>query len=838
MAGSEHTGDPGARRTFAFADVEIDARAHQLRRGGREIPLEPKAFAVLLEFLAHPGQLRSRDQLLDAVWGHSFVTPATLNRIIAQLRRALADDSENPHCIQTVHGLGYRFIAVPREVLTEPAPVMQFGPSSRGRLPPRAEALIGRERDVEQLGQLLRDNRLVTVIGPGGVGKTQAALETAWRLAAEFPDGVWFFDCTLLSDEAGLASLLASTFDVRTASDTGDLITHLSELLRGRRALIVFDNSERIAAQLGEVMAKVLVGCPALHALVTSQCRLNCTGEWLYPLPPLAMPPEGDWTSEAEISGLSQIAAVQLLLTRLHGFASGFSLSAANAASVADLCRRLEGIPLALELAAARLRVLGLEQLLVRMDERMLNLAEAKPSRPAHHQNLRALIEWSFALLAEHEQSLLCGLSIFAGGCTFGGAAAIGATLGLDDPQTLNLLGRLIDKSLLRVDIASNPPGYHLLDSVRLFAQERLAAGSGEAHAREAHLLHFVQFSERANAELLGERQSLWFERIRREWTNLRIAFEYAVSRPEHTGRALELAGNLCWYFRAPANYVEPVALLERALREAPGSSRARAQATVAYGMMLHHSRESGRAISRLREGAALADAQGDRWLAGAGRAILAFELALSSDFPAAEEAVVSALAVAEALDDGWLRSNALLSRGIGHSLNGRHGAAVTCMSEALECVASHGDYFQRAYSRINLALERFYVGDLSGAAHDWVLVLDEFVRAKHARGAAGVVEGTAYLAYERGEFEKAARFLAAAARVRRITGAPLFQQWRNAQQAAENKARAALGREFRRAQEAGAVTRFEDIVGEARAILAEIAVQPLRAGANNPSGS
>ena len=180
--------------TYAFAGVEVDAGAHRLSREGREIAIEPKAFAVLLEFLAHPGQLLSRDQLLDAVWGHSFVTPATLNRIIALLRRALADDSEAPRCIQTVHGLGYRFIAPLEHVEEQAAPALRFAPPARARVPERTEPLIGRESDIDALKQMLRDHRLITITGAGGLGKTQAALETARRVAADFPDGVWLFD--------------------------------------------------------------------------------------------------------------------------------------------------------------------------------------------------------------------------------------------------------------------------------------------------------------------------------------------------------------------------------------------------------------------------------------------------------------------------------------------------------------------------------------------------------------------------------------------------------------------------------------------------------------------
>lgn len=842
MRNGEHTEnvvEPVIPAMYAFADVEVDPGAHRLLRGGREVAIEPKAFAVLLEFLSHPGQLLGRDQLLDAVWGHSYVTPATLNRIIALLRRALADDSESPHCIQTVHGLGYRFIATLERVPEKAAPVLRFAPPARAHVPARTEPLIGRDSDIEALKSMLREHRLVTITGPGGLGKTQAALETARSVAADFPDGVWLFDCTPQTDGDALVRWLAGMFDIHATTDADQLIAALGDLLQTRRVLLVFDNCERVAEPLGKAVAGLLSACADLRVLVTSQQRLNCGGESLYGLSPLQVPPQGEWATDAQIDALASIPAVRLLLLRSRACASGFVLTRTNAATVAEICRRLDGLPLALELAAARLRLLSPEQLLARMDARLLNLAEANPGRPARHQTLRALIEWSFALLSDREQSLLCGLSIFAGACTLGGATAMGAALGLEDPQTLELLGGLIDKSLLVVDGATNPPSYRLLDSVRLFANEWLAAGGFEARLRHAHLSHFVEFTEHANAEFFDKRQSLWHDRIKREWANLHAALDFALTQPELGDNALALLGNLCWYLRGGTDYIQSAQWLERALQAGHLPTRRRARALIALGMVLHQAQAHDRAGLCLREGIAMATQLGEAWLEAAGQAVLAFELATCRDFSAAETCVQAALATAEAQGDGWLRSLALLSRGVAQTLNDRHHEAEASMGEALDCLPGNGDFFQWAYVLINRALQRFYLGDLRGAAQDWLSDLDVFfTRFQHWRGAAGCVEGAAYLAAERDEHERVARFLAAAARVRELTGAPLMPQWRKAQQAADGKAREALGPEFKRVQQAGASMRFEDVVAEARMLLAGTADQPEPTGASNPSGS
>jgi len=824
--------------TYAFAGVEVDAGAHRLSRDDREVAIEPKAFAVLLEFLAHPGQLLSRDQLLDAVWGHSFVTPATLNRIVAQLRRALADDSEAPRCIQTVHGLGYRFIAPLERIPEKTSPALRFAPPARARVPERTEPLIGRESDIDALALMLREHRLVTITGAGGLGKTQAALETARSVATHFPDGVWLFDCTPQTEGDALVRWLAGMFDIHAATDADQLVARLGELLQTRQVLLVFDNCERIAEPLGKAVANLLSACADLRILVTSQQRLNCAGESLYGLPPLQVPPQAEWMTDEQIASLSAVPAVRLLLLRSQACASGFTLTQANATTVAEICRRVAGLPLALELAAARLRLLSPEQLLIRMEDRLLSLSEDNPSRPARHQTLSALIEWSFALLSEREQSLLCGLSVFSGNCTLSSASAVGAAFGLDEEQTLDLLGGLVDKSLLTVDAATNPPSYRLLDSVRLFAQGRLAASGNEMRVRTAHLAHFVQLTGLIYTEIRGDRSQLWFERVRRELTNLHAAFDFALARPGLVDDALALLGNLCWYFRGSTDYHQSVQWAERALQVTHASSRHLARALVAAGVALHFSKVHERAASRLREGIALARDQGDTWLAAAGEAILTFELATCGEVAAAEACAASVLAVAGQLDDEWLRSNALLGRGVAQSIVGHHRDAEASISGALESLSMHANSFQWAYTLINRALQRFYLGDLRGATQDWLADLEWFAGIQNWRGAAGCVEGTAYLAAERGEAAKAARFLGAAARVRDWTGAALFEQWQKAQHIADRKARAALGPAFEQARQAGASARFEDVVAEARTLLIAFAAQPERAGASNPFGS
>lgn len=826
--------------TYMFADVVVDARAHRLIRNGHEVAVEPKAFAVLLELLAHPGQLLNRDDLLDAVWGHSYVSHSTLSRVIGQLRKAMADDSEQPRYIQTVHGLGYRFIASwgnqPWELPLTPG----LAPMARARLPKRTFPLIGRDGDLDRLGDLLRDARLVTIVGAGGIGKTQAALEVARRAAADFHDGVWLFDCTLLNDGDGFARWLAGLFDIRVQAGIDELMGRLGELLHSRRMLLVFDNCERVAGPMGVAIEALLMASAEPRVLVTSQHRLNCAGETLYGLPPLDLPPAGEWITDVDIARLSGVPAVQLLLTRSRAFASGFVLKPANAAAVAKICRRLDGLPLALEIAAARLRLLSPEQLLERMDAHLLSMAEASPSRPARHQTLHALIEWSFALLSEHERSMLCGLSVFAGSCTLEGAGDVGAVLGLRDEQVMDVLSGLVDKSLLAVDAATSPPSYHLLDSVRLFALGKLAESDDEVRVRDAHLAHFVRFAECVNAEIRSEREQLWFNRVRREWANLQIALDHAMSSTDRIEQALAISGGLCWYFRSNAHYAESARWIERALSAGSAPTHPRAQALVAGGIVQNHMQMHDRAQALLREGIALAQQLGDLRLAGAGQAALAFELTTCGDTAGAEIHAAAALAIADAENDAWLRSMTFMARGAAFALEERHSEAEASLGEAYEAVSGPSfGVFQRALVRINRALQRLYLGHFRDAASDWLSCFDELVEMANWRGVAGCVEGAAYLLSACGEAEQSARFLAAAANVRNLTAAPLMPHWHKAQATAEKTARDALGHAFESAWRGGATARFEQVAAEARAVLAAmVADQGPWIDVNSPSGS
>lgn len=280
---------------YRCGDFQVDLSNRRFLHLGREVVLEPRVLAVIAQLLSRPRELVTRNALLDAVWGHRYVTPSTLNRIIALARRAFGDDVSEPRYIQTVHGAGYRYVGPITGADAEPLNVRaRFEPPFAARLPARIEALIGREAEIATLVRLLEKHRAVTVLGAGGMGKTRCALEAARRAATAYPDGVWFFDLSPVGHAGEWLRMLGAALAIPAAAPEA-LIPSLSTLLQDRKALIVLDNCERVAADLGTLVFQLLRATNALSFLATSQRPLNMTGEQTLRLPPLAVPAAETW---------------------------------------------------------------------------------------------------------------------------------------------------------------------------------------------------------------------------------------------------------------------------------------------------------------------------------------------------------------------------------------------------------------------------------------------------------------------------------------------------------------------------------------------------------------
>jgi non-specific serine/threonine protein kinase len=799
----------------------VDPANRQLTRSGSDVALEPKALAVLVVLLERADDLVTRNELLDLVWGHRHITPATLNRVMALLRRALEDDVDHPRLIHTVHGAGYRFIGAVRRVAeSREEPRAYFGPPAVARLPAKLEALVGRGRELDQLGSMLVGHRAVTIIGPGGMGKTQCALECGRLWSSRFPDGVWFFDLSPLERAQQWLVALAAALSVPTA-DAPQLLPRIAKALSGRTALLVIDNCDRLAAEIGTIVLKLLRSCPELNVLPTSQQQLDFVGEHLMWMPPLQLPPPAADARRLSLEEIAATPAVALLLARAAAVQPAFALGASNVGDVVEICRRLDGMPLALELAAAQFAMLSPAAIRERLQERFGLLASDSAGREPRHQTLHALVNWSYGLLSAQEQRLLCWLGVFLQGWTIDAAEQVGRALGIEDHRLLELHSGLILKSLVAVDPTLAPPRYRLLETVREFALQVLRTGGEEAAARTTHLQHFVQLAERSHREILDLRADEWVERLRHEHANIDGALRWARSGGADPRSALRLASSLMLYAKCHGQLWLMTVWADHALEGvAPEPSTPYVRALLCSGMFKLHVQDAA-TESRLREVIALAVPLGDRWAHGCASAYLAMWYANVGLLEAARDHAGTAADLADAEADDWLRALAGLAEAWIAIRANDHRQAVGTL-EPLRRVGF--DLHQYVMVDVYLALSHYGLGDWQRAAALCLDVFDLSLRTDNLRAQAGALEVSAYLAMRTSRPEVCARLLGKAADIRERTRAPLFSFWLGHHDEATSAARTRLGMQtFDTLLAAGAQARDEVVVEEARAMLRQL---------------
>jgi non-specific serine/threonine protein kinase len=424
-----------------------------------------------------------------------------------------------------------------------PRPPAKAGPNN---LPAESTTFVGRAREVAEVKRLLATHRLVTLLGAGGCGKTRLALRAASDLLGRYPDGAWFVDLAGLSDPALVPQAAATALGVRDEPDR-PILESLTAHAATRELLIVLDNCEHLLAACSALSSALLAAAPGCRLLATSREALNAAGEARWPIPSLSAP-SGDRTAAWTPDGALQFESVRLFVERAAAAQASFALTDRNADAVADICRELEGIPLAIELAAARVNVLPVAQILVRLRDRFRLLTGGSRDASARQQTLRATVDWSYELLTPEERALFNRLSVFAGGLSLEAAEAVCAGGEIDELQVLDLLSHLADKSLVVPEEgAGGAARYRLLDTLRQYGRERLLASGGEADARGRHAAYYLSFAESAEAELIGPDQALWLQRLAEAHDNFRLAVQGAIERGE-TERALRLGGAL-WQF-------------------------------------------------------------------------------------------------------------------------------------------------------------------------------------------------------------------------------------------------------------------------------------------------
>jgi predicted ATPase/DNA-binding CsgD family transcriptional regulator len=442
---------------------------------------------------------------------------------------------------------------------------------------------VGREREMLEVEFDLTTSRLLTLTGAGGSGKTRLALEVARALVEAYPDGVWLVELAPLSEAALVPKAVAEALEI-LERPTEPLTDTLAEVLRDRQLLLILDNCEHLLEASAQLVDKLLDSCPHMRILATSREAIGVEGEIRRNVPLLSMPDPQHTLSPGELEGYE---SVRLFVERARGRDPTFYLSPHNALTVAEVCGRLEGIPLALELAAARVGTLSLEQILERLKDSLGLLTRGGRTAVPRQRTLKGTLDWSCDLLSEPERVLFGRLSTFAGGWTLESLEAVGSGGGVEEGEVLDLLSGLVEKSLV-VAKGSDEGGvrYRLLEPVRQYALQRLEE-SGEAEAaKRAHTRYFLALAEEAEPELRGPQQVTWLERLETEHDNMRAALSWALERAE-AELALRLGGALGWFWHMRGHSIEGRHWLKEALEmDDQGSLLARAMALAAMGVL------------------------------------------------------------------------------------------------------------------------------------------------------------------------------------------------------------------------------------------------------------
>jgi len=486
----------------------------------------------------HPLRERLRAAQLTALYRAGRTSEALDS--YRELRQRLADElglDPGPE-LAALH----QAILVADPALRAPIPA---DPVATTNLPAPFVRLIGRTDAVTAVRALLTSARLVTLTGPGGVGKTRLALEVAAEQAGTYPDGTWLVELAAETGAADVAGPVSAAVGIRDDASPGSLAGRLAEALASRQLLLVLDNCEHLIEPVASLAVRLLRAAPGLRILATSAEPLAIDGEQLWEVPPLGLPgPDDDGAGQ-----VAQAGAVQLFVARVAAAVPGFALDAGNAPAVAGICRRLDGMPLALELAAARVRALGVHALADRLDDRFRLLTTGKRGAPARQRTLRAMIDWSWELATEPERVVLRRLAVHAGGCTLTAAEQTCAGEGLDRADIAGLLGRLVDRSQVTVTAGdAAEPRYRLLESVAAYGAERLREAGELGRLQRRHRQFYTALAERARSQLRGHDQQRWLQRLDDEAANIRSALDGASGHGE-ADLALRLAGAMTWYW-------------------------------------------------------------------------------------------------------------------------------------------------------------------------------------------------------------------------------------------------------------------------------------------------
>ena len=534
--------DSAVGERLKFGEFELAPVARALWRNGEQVKLGSRALDILIALASRPGQILPKDDLTQLVWRGAFVDETALRVGISAVRKALGPGGDR--YIATIPGRGYCFVhdvkTAPPKLVPEAPQLEQLNPR---RLPAQIARVVGRDEVIATLATEVTRRRFLSLVGPGGIGKTTVALELARKLDNSYKDHAHLVDLASLTDPRLVPTAVASAFEFQTLSQ--DPLADLVVLLQDKEALLVLDNCEHLVEALAVLTEKIIAAAPGVHILATSREPLRARGEWVHRLSSLELPPPAPSPSAAEALSFS---AIQLFVERAMASLESFRLTDDNAPLVADVCRRVEGIPLAIELAAAQVDFFGIQDLADRLGDQLSVLIKGRRAALPRHQAMRATLDWSYQLLPPTEQVILCRLAIFRG--TFPLAAATAVATCEKFRDVFDSIANLVAKSLITADVSGEIVHYRLLDITRAYAMEKLeqrgeyAAMSGR---RAAYCCAVFD-----NAERDWERQSKteWLRSYAGLIDDVRAALDWAFSSTGDAslGIALTAASTPVWF--------------------------------------------------------------------------------------------------------------------------------------------------------------------------------------------------------------------------------------------------------------------------------------------------